>query len=509
MGNQHANKSGELPPPPNTSQNSMSLNSGAAAGSSSSGFTRTSSLQSPLGSAGLTSTMTMGSSNFSNSSSASSTRRTRGGSRDIVSPILQISTDGVGHDQDEAQHAADDWAERSGSPSSSTLADAYERRLKRRAPSSAGSSTSSISQHYDEEKILEKTSGINLSDVVSLKDFEILKRIGKGSHGTVYLVQHRESNRLYVMKTMKKSEVIRKKQVDHAWTEFRVLKRLAGDKARCPYIAPMRFAFHSPSRLYLVFDYCSGGELYFHLGRRGRLPESYVKFYAAEIIVSIGYLHACGIVFRDLKPENLVLDTLGHMNLVDFGLCKEDIRCPAEGVNSFSGTTEYLAPEILTGRGSGLALDWWAFGMILYEMMVGLPPWYDQDQDVMVRKIVNDPLMFPDHVSMSDEAKHLICNLLIKDPMQRLGSRGGGSSEILTHAFFRGTDWIKIARRAVEPPFVPPATPANSLSEDTLPGICNFEIEFTSVSVVQPPTKDYLPPVPGDLFNGFYFDYRR
>jgi serine/threonine protein kinase len=371
------------------------------------------------------------------------------------------------------------------------------RRLKRRAPSSNASS-SSVHSSSD-------TDPLQNPDSVSLRDFEVLRNIGRGSHGTIYLVRHRDTNRLYAMKTLRKAEVLRKKEFDHTLTELSVLKKLAADGDRCPYIVPIRFAFHSMTRLFLVFEYCSGGELYYHLGKRGRIPESIAKFYATEIAMSLGYLHACGVAFRDLKPENLMLDALGHINLIDFGLCKEGVRSPTNGIHSCSGTTEYLAPEILSGKGGGLGIDWWAFGMILYEMIVGIPPWYDADREKVVFGILNSDLYFPPEAQLSNEARHLITGLLTKEPSQRIGCKGGGASEVLTHPFFRGVDWLKVARRAVEPPFVPPTMEEG---QEGLPGLCNFDKEYTNIVLSSPPAKDYLPPQPGDAFDGFYFDFR-
>lgn len=391
------------------------------------------------------------------------------------------------------------------------------RRLKRRAPSStAGSSTAgSIASSNDPTESLGSTA------TVTLKDFDVLTTLGRGSQGTVYLVRHKESTRLYAMKTIRKSEVLRKQQSAHVWHEFKILASLAKDGTRCPYIVPMRFAFHSQSRLFLVFEYCPGGELYFHLGRKGRLPEYIAKFYCAEIAVSIGYLHACGIVYRDLKPENLMLDTFGHINLIDFGLSKEGVRSHIQGIQGKLGTIEYLPPEIHSGVGGGLGVDWWAMGMLLYEMLIGVPPWYDHDRDAVVSRIMNDPLQWPTPDCVSSEAMNFIEGLLQKDPSKRTGCRGGGASEVLTHAFFRGVDWVKVAGRSVEPPFVPPvllpkasnneSSAGGSLTEDEeqLPGICNFEHEYTSRPTPVPPARDFMPPQSGDKFEGFFFDFRQ
>ena len=352
----------------------------------------------------------------------------------------------------------------------------------------------------------------------SLRDFAVLKVLGRGSHGAllsfarpplnvleraqtcnptltphkaqfknnnntgkVYLVRHRDSGNHMAMKTLKKRDVKRRDQVQNTLTELSIHTRLAKQGNKCPYIVPMRYAFQSRSRLFMVFDFCSGGELYHHLGTRGRIPEPLARVYAAEIVLAVGYLHALGIVYRDLKPENLVLDEDGHIHLVDFGLCQEGVSSATSGSTTFCGTTEYLAPEILRYAGHGFAVDWWSFGMVLYEMLTGLPPWYSYDQDRVVEGILGGELVFPDPPSdgnlpaMSAEARDIITRLLTRDPRARLGSQG--AKEVMAHPFFATIDWIKLAKKGVEPGFVPPKPEG----EDQL--CINFDRAFTDLRV--------------------------
>ena len=194
---------------------------------------------------------------------------------------------------------------------------------------------------------------------VGVQDFEMIKMIGKGSFGEVMLVRKKDTKTLYAMKILDKKNIIRRNQVEHTITERRVLGR-----TKHPFIVTLHFAFQTGKKLYFVLDYCSGGELFFHLGRCGRLRESLACFYSAEITLALSHLHSVGIVYRDLKPENILLDKDGHVKLADFGLSKEGIPNGVSGTGSFCGTAEYLAPEILNRAGHGTGVDWWALGMV-------------------------------------------------------------------------------------------------------------------------------------------------
>lgn len=364
-----------------------------------------------------------------------------------------------------------------------------QRRLRPKAPSSTCSPLSGVS----ESSLSSNSETDQQREPVTLRSFDILKVLGKGSHGKVYLVRHKQSGKLYAMKELKKSEVIRSKQLDNTKREFRVHRLLVEQEIQCPNITPLRFAFHSRSRLYMVFDYCAGGELYFHIGQRGRLPEALARFYGAQMALAIGYLHSNSVAYRDLKPENLMLDAEGNIHLVDLGLCKDGMTSATSGSSSFCGTVEYLAPEILNYQEHGLAVDWWSYGMVLFEMLTGLPPWYSYKQDEVVQGILKGNLEFP--AFLSNDAKDLISKLLDRNPARRMGS-GKGVEDLIDHPFFASVDWVALARSEVTPPFTPPSD-SNSLA-------CNFDQEFTNSKINT--EHDYLPPSSSDPFGRFYYD---
>jgi serine/threonine protein kinase len=257
--------------------------------------------------------------------------------------------------------------------------------------------------------------------------------LGKGSFGKVILVRKRDTGQLYAMKVLKKSYVVKKRQVEHTKTERSVL-----GSVQHPFIVKLHFAFQTGDKLHLVLDYCSGGELFFHLQNKGRFSQDLALFYTAELALALGALHTSGVVFRDLKPENILLDDVGHIKLADFGLSKEGILDQAHGTRSFCGTPEYLAPEILLRQGHGKAVDWWSLGALLYEMLTGLPPWYSRDRNKMFQSIRSAPLQFPSLVSA--EARSLIGGLLTRDPRQRLGG-SEDVEEIKNHPIFKEFDF--------------------------------------------------------------------
>lgn len=189
-----------------------------------------------------------------------------------------------------------------------------------------------------------------------------------------------------------------------------------------------------------------------HLGKAGRFKESVARFFCAELVLALGHLHRRKVVYRDLKPENILLDAEGHLKLADFGLSKEGIQSAAEGTKSFCGTPEYLAPEILDRRGHGTAVDWWSLGMLLYEMLTGLPPWYTRDRKKLYSRLRSAPLEFPPYVSSC--ARDILSGLLTRDPTTRLGAQGD-AKEIMQHPFFAEVDWPLLRARRVQPPFVP------------------------------------------------------
>jgi serine/threonine protein kinase len=199
---------------------------------------------------------------------------------------------------------------------------------------------------------------IHQQKVLTPDDFELLKVLGKGSFGKVLQVRKKDTGRIYAMKVLSKKDIAQRHEIGHTMSERNVLMRLHN-----PFLVGLKFSFQTPDKLYLVLDYMNGGELFYHLQKETAFTEERAKFYISEIVVALEYLHKYNIIYRDLKPENVLLDTTGHVALTDFGLCKENMTTDAQ-TTTFCGTAEYLAPEVLMGGGYGKAVDWWSLGIL-------------------------------------------------------------------------------------------------------------------------------------------------
>ncbi len=266
----------------------------------------------------------------------------------------------------------------------------------------------------------------------------------------VVLVQKRsghEKGGLFAMKMLRKTHLLKRGQIERTRTERKVLA-----KVDHPFIMKLHFAFQSDEKLFLVLDYCAGGELFFHLSRHRRFPEHYTQFYAAELLLALGHLHSHGIIYRDLKPENVLLDSEGHVKLGDFGLAKAGIEHPYKGATSLCGTPEYMAPEILQQMGHGFCVDYWGLGMLTYEMMTGLPPWYTTgDRAILYRRLKSAPLDIPSF--FSPQVSSIVYNLLQRDPRRRLGVRG--MRTVMAHDFFVGLDFRDLIYKRIDAPIRP------------------------------------------------------
>jgi len=205
-----------------------------------------------------------------------------------------------------------------------------------------------------------------------------------------------------------------------------------------------------------VLDYVNGGELFFHLKKEGKFSEDRVRLYSAEIASALLHLHSFDIVYRDLKPENILLDSAGHICITDFGLSKEIKQ--EEGTQTFCGTPEYLAPEVLKGAGHGCPVDWWSLGTLIYEMLTGLPPFYSQNINIMYQKILHGELRFPPYIS--EDAVSLLEGLLERDPEARLQGEA-----IKSHPFFADIDWQDLFDKKIEPEFKPPVKSKDDISQ--------------------------------------------
>ncbi len=286
-------------------------------------------------------------------------------------------------------------------------------------------------------------------DKRELVDFEIRRVIGKGSYGKVLLVRDRHNSNMYAMKMLRKDMVQKRNQVEHTKTERNVLEAVAGMH---PFIVSLFCSIQTAKKLYFVMEYCPGGELFFHLSRAGRFSESRCRFYTCEIALALEYLHQLDIIYRDLKPENVLLDGEGHVKITDFGLSKECIN-DNHSARSMCGTPEYLAPEILDRQGHGKAVDWYSLGALMYEMLTGLPPYYTRDRDKLFEKIRSAELHYPALVHQL--AKDLLQKMLERNPNLRLGAGPGDAKEIKTHLFFDGIEWERVRQKGYRPPFAP------------------------------------------------------
>jgi len=314
------------------------------------------------------------------------------------------------------------------------------------------------------EDVSEEVSSARCGSVASedIKDFgkkglelyEVIKLLGKGSFGEVYLVKYKENSELYAMKVIHKLKIMSQNLVRYAVTEKKVMAQ-----TNHPFIVKLRSAFQTKERLFLIMDYCPGGDLSQCLIREKRFTEDRARIILAEVTLAIEDLHKRNIIFRDLKPDNVVIDKEGHVMLTDFGLSKEGIDGP-ESAKSFCGSVAYLAPEILKRTGHGKSVDWYLLGVLLHEMLVGQPPFFSHKREELFFNITNGTLKIPSFVSQN--AKSLIISvffialdkkkLLNRDPARRLGSGPKDSYEIKSHPFFAGINWDDVAQRKLKPP---------------------------------------------------------
>ena len=331
---------------------------------------------------------------------------------------------------------------------------------------------------------------------MTAEDFEPLMCLGKGSYGTVLLVRQLATGRLFAQKQFKKASItVHKKLIEQTKTERNILESVN----RHPFIVNFYYAFQDQEKLYLILEYAQGGELFHHLAAERMFSEDVAAFYMAEMVLALNHLHrTVGVIYRDLKPENCLLDSEGHLLLTDFGLSKvsldEDNPC-----RSFLGTAEYMAPEVVQGIEYGAAVDWWSLGALGFDLMTGSPPFTGNNNAKIQEKILKQKLSLPYYLSA--DAKDLLTRLLRKEPKKRLGSNMPKDLQtIKNHRFFRKINWKQLEKRELDPPIQPLITEPE-LAE-------NFAQDFTDLPlspVLSRKAEDMWGDTQANPFGGFSF----
>jgi len=281
----------------------------------------------------------------------------------------------------------------------------------------------------------------------SIQDFRIAKTLGSGSFGRVVLVKHTPTGDYYAMKILIKDKIIKMRQVDHTLAEKRILYSI-----NFPFWVRLCFNFKDNSNLYLVLTFEQGGEMFTHLRKAKKFPEVQARFYCAQVIMAFEYLHELEIVYRDLKPENMLLSLDGYCRVTDLGFAKK-LQREHPRTYTLCGTPEYLAPEVIRNRGYGKSVDWWTVGVLIFEMTAGNVPFYSKDQQHMYRKIVQGNLYLPSH--FSPELKDLCSNILQVDTSKRYGCLRHGVKDIKQHPWFTPIKWQMLYEKQIRPPWVP------------------------------------------------------
>ncbi|XP_011682845.2 protein kinase C iota type isoform X2 [Strongylocentrotus purpuratus] len=336
---------------------------------------------------------------------------------------------------------------------------------------------------------------------ISLDDFELLRVIGRGSYAKVLLVELKATSRVYAMKVIKKELVTDDEDIDWVQTEKHVFETASNH----PFLVGLHSCFQTVSRLFFVIEFVSGGDLMFHMQRQRRLPEEHARFYSSEISLALNFLHEGGVIYRDLKLDNVLLDADGHIKLTDYGMCKEGLR-PGDTTSTFCGTPNYIAPEILRGEDYDFSVDWWALGVLMFEMLAGRSPFDivgnadhpDQNtEDYLFQVILEKPIRIPR--SLSVKAASVLKGFLNKNPIERLGCHPQtGFGDITGHPFFKTIDWDRIESRQVTPPYKPHLQSDRDLE--------HFDPQFTEEPIqLTPDDPGVLSQIDQGEFEGFEY----
>ena len=279
---------------------------------------------------------------------------------------------------------------------------------------------------------------------IKLSDYDMGETLGTGSFGRVKIAKNKKTGEFVAMKIMKKMEILKSKQADHISNEIKILSMIEH-----PFVITFEGFTQDDRNLYLALELINGGELFTYLRGVGRFPVDQARIYIAQIICIFEYLHNKDIVYRDLKPETILIHKSGYLKLTDFGFAK----IIEDRTYTLCGTPEYLAPEIILNKGHGKPVDWWTCGILLYEMIAGIDPFSDDDPMMVYQKILKGKIKFPS--GFDSNAKSLIKHLLDADLTKRYGNLKNGVKDITGHRFFKNFDWDKLMKKELPPPYVP------------------------------------------------------
>uniref|UniRef100_A0AAZ3PSU6 Protein kinase C n=1 Tax=Oncorhynchus tshawytscha TaxID=74940 RepID=A0AAZ3PSU6_ONCTS len=367
----------------------------------------------------------------------------------------------------------------------------WSERLWALSPQNKDSSESLNSDGEEKEARCSRDTGKSASSL-GLVDFDLLSVIGRGSYAKVLLVRLKKTERIYAMKVVKKELVNDDEDIDWVQTEKHVFEQASNH----PFLVGLHSCFQTESRLFFIIEYVNGGDLMFHMQRQRKIPEEHARFYSAEISLALNYLHERGIIYRDLKLDNVLLESEGHIKLTDYGMCKEGLR---------PGDTTSLR-SILRGEDYGFSVDWWALGVLMFEMMAGRSPFDivgstdnpDQNtEDYLFQVILEKQIRIPR--SLSVKAASVLKGFLNKEPKERLGCHPQtGFADIMGHPFFRNVDWDLMEQKQVAPPFKP------NISGEF--GLDSFDTQFTNEPIqLTPDDDDAVKKIDQSEFEGFEY----
>lgn len=346
---------------------------------------------------------------------------------------------------------------------------------------------------YKGDSMIESRRQSLLSPGISMENFRLLSVLGRGHFGKVILSQYKNTGEYFAIKALKKGDIIARDEVESLLSEKRIFE--VANAMRHPFLVNLFACFQTEAHVCFVMEYAPGGDLMMHI-HADVFSEPRAVFYAACVVLGLQYLHESSIIYRDLKLDNLLLDTEGYVKIADFGLCKEGMGF-GDRTGTFCGTPEFLAPEVLTETSYTRAVDWWGLGVLIFEMLVGESPFPGDDEEEVFDSIVNDEVRYPRFLSL--EAIAIMRRLLRKNPERRLGSTERDAEDVKKQAFFRNIAWEELLMRRIKPPFVPTVSSAEDVT--------NFDVEFTSEKPHLTPPKDPRPltNVEQDLFKDFTY----